>query len=218
MDPNLNDPDATVSSTGSGAASSTSPPSPPRDDPELAGSSIESSPAAAGTTESRPQSRQEGRGFHSHSLSSSSALSLHKAKHVEPGTTVAHAERADVSMPPPPLPAHISAKEDSTETAIPTTVDVSQHPQTSSHDQPSTSAVSPRDFAVAMTDPNDPDTSRLHAGTTIETASHRGLPDPSLRSARTSISEGPVSNRMSISSLYSLASARGVPSSAASAN
>ena len=215
-DPSLNDPNLPLSSTGPGAASATSSPPLPQNDPELAPSSIEASPAAAETMESRPESRQEGRGFHSHNLSSSSALSIPKAKQVEPGTTTAHAERGDVSMPPPPLPSQVT-RGDSTDTAVFKPVDIFQDSQTMSHDQ-TPASTSPRDFAIAVADPNDPDTPRLQAGTTVETSPYRGLPDPFLRSARTSISEGPVSNRMSISSLYSLASVRGVPSSAASAN
>jgi inositol hexakisphosphate/diphosphoinositol-pentakisphosphate kinase len=206
-----------MGSTGLGAVSATSSPPLPQDDPDLTRNSIDASPAAAGTAESRPESRQEGRSFHSHNLSSSSTLSIHKAKYVEPGTTTAHAERADVSMPPPPLPSHVSAREDLTDTAVLKPVDIFHDSQTTSHDQ-TPASTSPRDFAIAVADPNDPDTPRLQAGTAVETSPYRGLPDPFLRSARTSMSEGPVSNRMSISSLYSLASARGVPSSAASAN
>lgn len=67
----------------------------------------------------------------------------------------------------------------------------------------------PRDFATEPTDPGDPDTPRLPASTSS---------DPAVRSVRSSISEAPVSNRMSVSSMYSLASVRGIASSAASAN
>jgi hypothetical protein len=80
---------------------------------------------------------------------------------------------------------------------------------------------SPQDFAVetAAIDPDDPDTPRLPAVTSGDITQLRNLPEPALRSARSSMSEAAASNRMSISSIYSLASVRGaVPSSAASAN
>lgn len=176
---------------GSGGATSTSIPPLEPENPDLARRSVEVSPA-----ESRPRSDRPGSHSHSHSrnLSSSSALSTqsaHKGKQAEPGTTELHAERADVSMPPPPLPLG----RESTEEAAPG----------APASQLTSPPYSPRDFAIETTDPSDPGTPRLQAAT-------------ALRSARSSMSDGPVAHRMSISSLYSLASARGVPSSAASAN
>jgi hypothetical protein len=201
MDPDSDGPNVAMGSGDAGVGSATSSPPLPQET-DLASSAIEAAPAAAATAESRPQDQQAR--SHSRNLSSSSALSTHKAKQAEPGTSEAHAERADVSMPPPALPRHIPSREESTDTIV---------PREASHEQ-----ISPRDFAIAVADPDDPDTPRLQAGSAAETAPYRSLPDPALRSPRTSVSDGPVGNRMSISSLYSLASARGVPSSAASAN
>jgi inositol-hexakisphosphate/diphosphoinositol-pentakisphosphate 1-kinase len=171
---------------------------PPQGTAENAADSIQSSPlAAAAATEPGPETQQADQGSHSRNPSSSSALSAHKGRQAEPGTTEAHAERADVSMPPPPLKNQATVVE------------------TAAAEESSL----PRDFATdEAADSDDPDTPRLQAGSNTDTVQHRGLPDPALRSARSSISEPPVSNRMSISSLYSLGSARGVPSSAASAN
>ncbi|KAL2136752.1 hypothetical protein VTI74DRAFT_1793 [Chaetomium olivicolor] len=195
---------------GPGGATSL-PPSPPQGIPlEEARNSIEASPAAAaGMVESRPGAQRAG--FHSRTLSSSSALSTHMGNQAEPGTTEAHAERADISMAPPPLRPHAPAQ-------LPLRAESSENggSEKSSQDQLTTPAYSPRDFAIEAADLDDPDTPRLGATTTADTPEYRGLHDPALRSARSSVSEDPVSNRMSFSSLYSLASARGVPSSAVS--
>jgi len=197
-------------------SSSSSAADPPQENSQHTSPPVEISPEVAGSTESRPRTTRAG--SHSRNLSSSSALSNHKGKQAEPGTTELHAERADVSMPPPSrpyLPPQLPLTEESTEEAAP-----GDSSHTSPHPQLTTPAFSPRDsdFAIDTTDPDDPNTPRLQATTSVEPTPYRGLPDPALRSARSSISEGPVSHRMSISSLYSLASARGVPSSAASAN
>lgn len=81
---------------------------------------------------------------------------------------------------------------------------------------------SPRDFAIEAASGIDSDfeTPRLLAGSTLaspETTQKGYLPEPALP-GRSSLSDAETSNRVSISSMYSLASARGVPSSAASAN
>ncbi|KAK4151099.1 histidine phosphatase superfamily-domain-containing protein [Chaetomidium leptoderma] len=189
--PNL-DPNVSMSSTDAGPGSPTSSVSPPR-------KSIEASPVVTAAAAAAAA------GGHFRNISSSSALSTHKSKQVEPSTTEAHAERADLSMPPPPLPARDE----------PTEMTAGEEEGGS---RLTTSPFSLRDFGIEAADPDDPDTPRLQAGAGSEPAQYRGLPDPALHSARSSISEAPVSNRMSISSLYSLASVRGVPSSAASAN
>jgi hypothetical protein len=83
---------------------------------------------------------------------------------------------------------------------------------------------SPRDFAVETPTETELDTStdtpRLLAGHYSESAplQHRILPEPAIPSGRSSFSDAEAVKRMSISSLYSLASARGVPSSAGSVN
>ncbi|KAL2024595.1 hypothetical protein VTK56DRAFT_7638 [Thermocarpiscus australiensis] len=168
--------------------------------------------SAAAATESGPTALRED--SHSHNLTSSPPLSARKSEQVEPGTTEAHAERLDVSMPPPssaraPLPVDIEVEHSSSQNA-------SNAP---SHELVTAPAYSYRDFAAeAVANHDEPETPRLPAGTSGDTTQQRSLPEPALPSARSSISEAAVSNRMSISSMYSLASARGVPSSAASAN
>ncbi|KAM7198578.1 putative cortical actin cytoskeleton protein asp1 [Naviculisporaceae sp. PSN 640] len=90
---------------------------------------------------------------------------------------------------------------------------------------------SPRDFAIETThaDLEDFETPRLLPGTSTGTdipSNHRSLPEPALvttsrpsLNSTTSSGDANASKRVSVSSMYSLASARGgVPSSAASAN
>ncbi|KAH6634490.1 histidine phosphatase superfamily-domain-containing protein [Chaetomium sp. MPI-SDFR-AT-0129] len=168
--------------------------------------------AVGGVTGSRPSSQHQG--VHSRNISSSSALSAQSMGQGEPGTTNDGGNvKLAASMPPPPVPRQSPSREESTDTIVPT-----KPPQ-----GPATSpAFASQDFGATATDHDDHgehDTPRLQAGTARETGTPYGiLPEPALRTPRTSVSEGPVSNRLSVSSLYSLASARGVPSSAASAN
>ncbi|AEO60589.1 hypothetical protein MYCTH_2309929 [Thermothelomyces thermophilus ATCC 42464] len=222
-----------MGSTDVNAGNATLPPSEPQVNVEQATTSIGAAPPAAtpaapalaaggagpggGEREERPmgsEPRSQPQQQHgSHSLSPpSSSLSAHKSEQSEPDITEAHTERADASVAPPAPPP----REDSTERVTVAEAGSSQNQSRGNAVPPS----SLRDFAAttAVTDPDDPDTPRLQANTAAEAAPSRSLPDPALRSARTSMSEGPVSNRMSVSSLYSLASARGIPSSAASVN
>jgi len=180
---------------------------------------------ASTTSDPKPRSQRAGSGVasgsHSRRLSSSSARSLHKGAHAEPGTTELHAERTDVSMPPPSLRSHLPPplplREEAEEAAA-----SGREKGDDGASYATSPAVSPRDFAIIDSSADhhdtDPNTPRLNANASLDATAYRGLPDPALRSARSSISDAPVSNRISISSLYSLASIRGVPSSAASAN
>ena len=177
-----------------------------------------STPATAGGGGAQePRPRTQRTSSHSHTL-------FTKGKYAEPGTTEAHAERTDVSMPPPSVRPHHSLPTSRRESS--SLPDTSHKRSSLAFSEPhTTSAVSPRDFAIEAVE-LEPDTPRLLTSNTTEHQSHppRGLPEPALRSARSSISEAaiaPASNRMSISSLYSLTSARGgaaIPSSAASIN
>ncbi|CAP67369.1 uncharacterized protein PODANS_1_23720 [Podospora anserina S mat+] len=175
--------------------------------------------------------------FHMRNLSSSSLASLtnRKSKQADPGTTLAeaHVDRTNLSMPPPStaithqaLKAHLPAQ------GHPVRRD-SSHSDAWSEDatslrrvptNPSEQPYSPRDFAdsSSATAIEESETPRLLPSTQSETGlyRHNQLPEPAYRSARSSFSEAgaSVSNRVSIGSIYSLASARGVISSAASAN
>lgn len=71
---------------------------------------------------------------------------------------------------------------------------------------------------VAASDDHDSETPRLNPGTSADYVGDHKLPDPAMPSSRSSFSEADKElKRMSISSIYSMASARGIPSSAASA-
>lgn len=90
-------------------------------------------------------------------------------------------------------------------------------------DQASLSMPPPQTWPVRTTRPtsnedapSDSDTPRLGPGSFPENVQEQALPDPAIPSSH-SFSENDV-KRMSISSIYSMASARGIPSSAASAN
>jgi inositol hexakisphosphate/diphosphoinositol-pentakisphosphate kinase len=62
------------------------------------------------------------------------------------------------------------------------------------------------------------DTPRLSALSSSDPTHHRSLPEPILRSARSSVSEAGGGHRVSISSVHSIASLRGISSSAASSS
>lgn len=165
-----------------------------------------------GVTGSRPSSQYQG--VHSRNISSSSALSAQNTGQGELGTTNDKDNvKIAASMPPPPIPRQNPSREESTDTIVPTKPPLGKATSPASSSQDSGATAADHD------EHDEHDTPRLQAGAAAETGtSYRSLPEPALRSSRTSISEGPVSNRLSVSSLYSLASARGVPSSAASAN
>lgn len=70
---------------------------------------------------------------------------------------------------------------------------------------------------VAASDDQDSETPRLNPATSADYVGDHPLPDPAMPSSRSSFSEADKDlKRMSISSIYSMASARGIPSSAAS--
>ncbi|KAK0643433.1 histidine phosphatase superfamily-domain-containing protein [Cercophora newfieldiana] len=197
------------------------------------------------TTANAPRSKPpQHTGSASHSLSSSSSAVpvAAKARHSEPNTTEAHAEPASLSMPSPsPLSAlpQGSSSTSLQNLKIPRKESSSSEPGAGTGTGESTSILtgdgvilttSPRDFAVdpplsaATAESGDFETPRLQPGASSgngnDPSTQEGyLPDPALViGSRSSFSDVNVSHRVSVSSMYSLASARGVPSSAASAN
>ncbi|KAK6853383.1 histidine acid phosphatase [Apiospora arundinis] len=139
---------------------------------------------------------------HSHVLSSSlsNSISSFKSRHAEPvGTTDATVVPASLSMPPPPKPL--------------------KNPRSpfllrrhSSLSEPWIGD-SPRLDESAIDD-ND-NTPKIHSNNSPDLIAQQHLPEPA-RISRTSFSEI-EGKRLSVSSLYSLASARGIPSSSNSA-
>ncbi|KUI55110.1 Inositol hexakisphosphate and diphosphoinositol-pentakisphosphate kinase [Cytospora mali] len=117
----------------------------------------------------------------------------------EPATTEVHVDPATSSMPPPARPVNIpsaSSPQSSRESSNPDVGD-----------------------DVAATDEKDFETPRLAPGAFPEAVHGHPLPEAAMPPSRSSFSETDREiKRMSISSIYSLASARGIPSSAASAN
>ncbi|KAL2158610.1 hypothetical protein VTH06DRAFT_4092 [Thermothelomyces fergusii] len=198
------------------AAAAVAPAAVPASTQEAAGGG---GPGEGGEREERPMeskptnnSQSQQHGSCSVDPPSSSALSSHKAERSEPDIAAAHTERADKSFVQPASPS----KEGSTDMVTVAEAGGFQN-------QSQGNAVPPaslRDFAASTTviDAEDPNTPRIQASAAAEAAPYHSLPEPALPSARTSMSEGPVSNRMSVSSLYSLASVRGIPSSAVSIN
>jgi len=174
--------------------------------------------------------------------SSAAALNLNlKGRHAEPNTTEAHAEPASLSMPPPltiPQGSSTSSlqnlkKQQQQQQQQQDSRRESSYSEAWSEDANAASILkssdvffssSPRDFAFdppSAADSGDFETPKLQAGTSInDSAAQEGyLPEPALRvGSRSSFSDANASHRVSISSMYSLASARGVVSSSASAN
>ncbi|CAN8103062.1 unnamed protein product [Discula destructiva] len=122
-----------------------------------------------------------------------SSVRSSKGKHAEAGLTEVHSDQASLSMPPPS-----SRSADNEDAASIRSVALE-----SSKDDEGTGR---EDFS----------TPRLVPGACSDKADEHVLPDPAILSSRSSFSDD--NKRMSISSIYSLASARGIPSSAASAN
>jgi inositol-hexakisphosphate/diphosphoinositol-pentakisphosphate 1-kinase len=176
-------------------------------------------------------------GSASHGFPSSAAAAVAtKGRHAEPNTTEAHADPASLSMPPPLS----TAPQGSSSTPLQNLKNLYQESLSSeagNDDSASASVLtdhgailstSPRDFALgpplsaATPESGDFETPRLQPGANRSSdpaAQESYLPEPALGiSSRSSFSDANVSHRVSVSSMYSLASARGVPSSAASAN
>lgn len=127
---------------------------------------------------------------------------------------------ASLSMPPPARPARSpraplaqsSLDTISSDTGIDDAVSVRSNTAETSSLRSSSSL---RDVAAAGD--QDSETPRLNPGTSADYVGDRPLPDPAMPSSRSSFSEADKElKRMSVSSIYSMASARGIPSSAAS--
>ncbi|KAL2065339.1 hypothetical protein VTL71DRAFT_3008 [Oculimacula yallundae] len=147
----------------------------------------------------------------SHTLSSAAGFNLptRKGRYAEPGTTDTNSERASISMPPSiRRPSLAKSRTSSTYSQRVNVADLQAAVAGASR------RTSRDDFAV-----EDSDTPKLSPGImSDETPKLSQLPDPALRQ-RPSVSDID-SKRMSVSSIYSLSSARagGAPSSVASAN
>lgn len=139
----------------------------------------------------------------SHNLASSALNPNRKGRFVEPGTTETHSNQASISMPPPPPRSNSNARSRTSSL-------YSQRIGGEGWRQ----GISPTasDFAV-----EDIDTPRLSPGIMADEPKHLPLPEAAL-TAKSSMSDMD-SKRMSVSSIYSLSSARagGAPSSVASA-
>lgn len=183
-------------------------PSTPLSDIQEAATSPAEDAAVVPTTANPSPARESGPTAQQTHWHDPSQSPTRKSTQTEPGNTEVLAERTGASMPA-----------SSSQAGLPQLPDESGGSQqitpAPSYERASAPVSSPRGFA---TDPDEPDTPRLPVGTSSDTAQHRNLPEPALPSARSSISDTPLSNRMSASSMYSLASVRGIPSSAASAN
>jgi inositol hexakisphosphate/diphosphoinositol-pentakisphosphate kinase len=136
--------------------------------------------------------------------------SSHKGRYAEPGTTTTHADRASISMPPPPTIARTRTSSSYSNAKSRT----SESSKQGTYPENQSRRSSKEDIAV-----EDIETPRLSPGIMSEDPKLSQLPEASLRT-RPSIPDM-ESKRMSVSSIYSLSSARaggGAPSSAASAN
>lgn len=178
-------------------------------------------------------------------LSSVFPVPNRKSRQAEPGTTETHVERASLSMPPPPSRQHIKLHGANPQSAKSPRLSLSHsrsRSQSSETWNPNEDLAvipySPRDLAVegstrsgassVIVDVDSLETTpRLPAGAfSPDSVLFRQLPESALmpsgdsRSAMSTSDTNPDvgSKRMSVSSMYSLTSARGVPSSAASAN
>lgn len=156
---------------------------------------------------------------HSHALSSSSAsvtAASRKSRHAEPGTTETHADRASLSMPPP-----ISRPLKNPRASLPQSRRESSNSDAWNEDLVADIKSNHRGLDSPQGPGQDAeyaesDTPRLGPGSLPDTSFYQPLPEAALMSSRSSLSED--AKRRSISSIYSFTSARGVISSAASAN
>lgn len=141
---------------------------------------------------------------HSLSVSNPSSTASKKGRHAEPSITDTNQEPASISMPPPSVTKSRTSSTYSMRNSA--NLEAARQggvsPGTTSRDE----------FAVEDVDP-----SRLAPGKVAEESKSSSVPDPALRAVPSLSDLG--SKRMSVSSMYSLSSARaGAPSSAASAS
>lgn len=135
----------------------------------------------------------------------------------EPGTPEA---AASLSMPPPARPAKSprAPLAQSSLDALNSETGNDDAASLSTRTADTSSLRSSGSLRDAAADDQDSETPRLNPGTFADyVGDHQRLPDPAMPSSRSSFSEADREfKRMSISSIYSMASARGIPSSAAS--
>ncbi|KAI4603670.1 hypothetical protein KJ359_003487 [Pestalotiopsis sp. 9143b] len=176
-----------------------------------------------GTT---PAKRRASRsGSHSHKLSSGSASSIssRKGRHVEPVASFEVPVDANLSMPPPPAPlksprsSFPSARRESNTSDSAWSEDRRSFHANLRNVSGSSLADDSDDVAVD----DHENTPRLGPTTTATpirdlSSSIDRLPEPTLTSRSSFSDEGLSSKRLSVSSIYSLASARGIPSPASS--
>lgn len=159
----------------------------------------------------------------SFSSARSSSL-LPKSKHAEPGLTEVHADQASLSMPPPqsrpvknPRAALPQSRRDSNNSEAGNDDTALRSRAVEAGSLRSSSSL--RDVIAASDGTEDSETPRMVPGACSDKVEDQPLPEPAMPSSRSSFSENDnATKRMSVSSVYSMASARGIPSSAASAN
>lgn len=177
------------------------------------------------TSDKRPSNGQETAPQASRTSSFSSMRSNSfqtKSKYAEPGITEVHADQASLSMPPPQRtvkssrPTFPPTRRDSNNSEL-----GNEEPSRGPESGTLRSSSSLRDVVAVSEGSEDTETPRLGAGAFPDSkVEEHILPEPAMPSSRSSFSENDLvaTKRMSISSIYSMASARGIPSSAASAN
>jgi inositol hexakisphosphate/diphosphoinositol-pentakisphosphate kinase len=148
----------------------------------------------------------------SHNLSSASKTrpaSSRKGRRAEPDTTEIHSQQASISMPPPS--PRVSSRAS-------TSSNISQRSATSADLLRQGMAASRRSSREEFAVEDEANTPKMMPGNITDDLKHSQLPEPALRT-RPSLAEM-ESKRLSVSSVYSLTSARagGVVSSAASIN
>lgn len=156
---------------------------------------------------------------HTHKLSSGSVTSIssRKSRHAEPVANFEVPVDASLSMPPPPKPLsspRSSFPQSRRDSSTSESASVEDQSSQSSH-----RSLAGRFFPDDLDDiaVEDHDTPRLgpSTGNIRDNGSIDRLPQPALTS-RSSFSDEGISKRLSVSSVYSLASARGIPSAASS--
>lgn len=175
-------------------------------------------------TASNPQNATVASRSSSFSSVRSSSL-LQKSKHAEPGLTEVHADQASLSMPPPqsrtvksPRASLCQSRRDSNNSEA-WNDDAASLRSRSVETSSLRSSSSLRDVVAAGDGAEDLETPRMVPGACSDKVDDQPLPEPAMPSSRSSFSENDnATKRMSVSSIYSMASARGIPSSAASAN
>ncbi|KAI1856223.1 hypothetical protein JX265_011735 [Neoarthrinium moseri] len=159
---------------------------------------------------------------HSHKLSSgsTSSISSRKSRHAEPVASFEVPVDASLSMPPPPRPSSLKSPRSSflqsrreSAASEPWSEEYRSNNRLQQGDAEGLRSQDGDELAV-----DDHDTPRLGPTTGIirDGSTVDRLPDPALTSRSSFSDEGVASKRLSVSSAYSLASARGIPSSAAS--